>query len=74
MKIIFKTQMFLSGFGIFFDKMAAIDLDFKGSGFWISDPIQNLDHLLTHLFSIIENGDASGFQIPTVVNLSAKEV
>ena len=28
-----------------FDKMAAICRDFKWLGFWISDPIQNLDHL-----------------------------
>ena len=49
-----------------FDKMVPICLDFKQSGFQISDPIQNLDHLQTNLFSTIQNQDTSRFQIPTV--------
>ena len=44
-------------------------------GFWISDLIQNLDHLQTNLFLTIQNSDKSGiqiveFQIPTVHNLN----
>ena len=52
---------------MFFDKMAAIGLDFKWLGFQISDPIQNLDHLQPNLFLNIQNLDQYGFQIPTVV-------
>ena len=32
-------------------------LDFKWLGFWISDPIRNLDHLQPNLFTTIQNPD-----------------
>ena len=41
----FEIWMFVSGFEMVFDKMAAICLDFNWLGFQISDPIQNPDHL-----------------------------
>ena len=59
----FKIQMFLSGFQMYFDKIATICPDFKWFGFQISDPIWNLDHLQPNLYSTIRK---SGFQIPTV--------
>ena len=40
----FKIQTFLSGFQMFFDKMAFICPDFKWLGFQISDPIWNPHH------------------------------
>ena len=44
-------------FKCFFDKMAVICLDFKWLGFWISNPIQNSDHLQPNLFWTIHNPD-----------------
>ena len=49
-----------------FDKIAAICLDFKWSGFLISDLIWNPDHLQTNLFSTIQNPEFK-VQIPTVL-------
>ena len=49
------------------EKMAAICPYFKWLDFHISDPIQNLDHLQTKLFSTIQNPDSSRSQIPTVL-------
>ena len=46
----FKIQTVLSGFQIVFDKRASINPDFKWLGFWISDAIQNPDHLQPNLF------------------------
>ena len=48
-----QIQTFLFGFQMLFDKMATICLDFKWLGFWISDTIQNPDHLQTNLFLTI---------------------
>ena len=54
-----KTGPFLSGFQLVFDKMAAIcpDLEWRASGFRISDSIQNLDHLQPNLFLTIQDPD-----------------
>ena len=38
-------------------------------GFWISDPIQDPDHLQPNLILTIQNTDYSRFQIPTVTFL-----
>ena len=38
----------------------------KWSGFWIFDPIENLDHLQTNLFMTILNPDMLEFHIPTL--------
>ena len=63
---------FLSVFQMVFDKMAAICHNFKKSSFWISDPIQNPDHLqllywLNYWHTLISKDmSESGFQIPTV--------
>ena len=53
----FKSLMFLSGFQMFFDKIMTFCLNFKWLGFWISDSIQNLDHLQLNLFLTIQNPD-----------------
>ena len=52
-----KSRQFLSRFQMVFDKMEAICPDFKWSGFQISDPIQNLDHLQPNLFLTIQSPD-----------------
>ena len=52
------------------DKKVAIYPDLKWLGFWISYPIQNLDHLKTNLCLAIQNPDLSGFQIPSVLYTS----
>ena len=46
--------------------MVAICPHSKRSGFQISDPIQNPDHLRPNLFWTIQNPDKVGFQICTV--------
>ena len=55
--------------------MAAICLDFKWLGFWISDPIQNQDHLQPNLFLTIPK--SRQVQIPdshcTIIKLSTKQ-
>ena len=48
-----KTGILKSGYFVFqmvCKKLEAIYPDFEWSGFWISDPIQNLDHLQVKLF------------------------
>ena len=48
----FKIWTFLSGFQMFFDKMAAMCPDFKF--FRISEPIRNPDHFQPNLFWTIQ--------------------
>ena len=63
-----KSGHFLPDFKCFLDKVAAVCQDFKWLVFWISDPIQNMDHLKTNLFLNIWNPDESGFYIPTILD------
>ena len=49
--------IYIHGFQIVFDEMAAICPDFKCLGFQISDPIWNPDHLQPNVFWTIQNPD-----------------
>ena len=62
----FEIWMFLSGFQMVFDKIAAICSDFKWLGFRISKHIWNPDHLQPNLFLAIPNPDKLGFHLPSV--------
>ena len=63
----FKIWTFLSRFQIVFAKLAAICLDFIWSGFQISDPIRNQDHLQPNLFSTFEIQNSSDFRSPLYI-------
>ena len=52
--------------------MASICPDFKWFGFQISDPIQYPGRSQTNLFLTIQNPDKFGFQMPTLVEISAQ--
>ena len=56
----------------FFYKTAAFCPYFLWSGFRISDPIRNPEHLETNLFLTIQKLEVSGFQLPTTVLIKAR--